>query len=306
MEHFNDEFAPHGASQFGSSVSREFLQQVCDPCFEHMLTSYGDDLLPLGAEPAGRSASRELLRQVCEPFWGQMLVAMQSALQNQQQFQDHWGQPHHDYSAAKKTEGASNQSAEHMVTMPFQGLMRNLPKADGAVRQRGQDEESTETDECSAFATLFSCTSSEGNGCDSLDEQRHVLEAPPNQPLTNASLEVPVDSDKSVMVCRHWKAKGWCRLESSCKFQHPDNKRGTKVPKSGPNAGSKAACPGIATDSLSSDVPVPLAIGAGRRTRKSRARCAEKQKRVAGTDELLQAHHVQPQVEPVATYASVI
>eukprot|EP00929_Paragymnodinium_shiwhaense_P008920 TRINITY_DN112909_c0_g1_i1.p1 TRINITY_DN112909_c0_g1~~TRINITY_DN112909_c0_g1_i1.p1 ORF type:complete len:518 (+),score=71.71 TRINITY_DN112909_c0_g1_i1:72-1625(+) len=34
-------------------------------------------------------------------------------------------------------------------------------------------------------------------------------------------------AEKSVMVCRHWKSKGWCRLEDSCKFLHPQHKRGT-------------------------------------------------------------------------------
>lgn len=34
------------------------------------------------------------------------------------------------------------------------------------------------------------------------------------------------DQEKSVMVCRHWKSKGWCRLEDNCKFLHPEHKRG--------------------------------------------------------------------------------
>jgi len=35
-----------------------------------------------------------------------------------------------------------------------------------------------------------------------------------------------LELDKSSMVCRHWKSKGWCRLEEKCKFLHPENKRG--------------------------------------------------------------------------------
>merc|ERR1719262_660664 len=34
------------------------------------------------------------------------------------------------------------------------------------------------------------------------------------------------DQEKSVMVCRHWKSKGWCRMEDNCKFLHPEHKRG--------------------------------------------------------------------------------
>merc|ERR1719215_2124832 len=37
--------------------------------------------------------------------------------------------------------------------------------------------------------------------------------------------------DKSIMVCRHWKSKGWCRMEDKCKFLHPDHKRGSGTRK---------------------------------------------------------------------------
>lgn len=32
------------------------------------------------------------------------------------------------------------------------------------------------------------------------------------------------------MVCRHWKTKGWCRLEAACKFLHPEEQRGSAAP----------------------------------------------------------------------------
>jgi len=35
------------------------------------------------------------------------------------------------------------------------------------------------------------------------------------------------EEDKSTPVCRHWKSKGWCRLSESCKFLHPEQRRGT-------------------------------------------------------------------------------
>jgi len=31
---------------------------------------------------------------------------------------------------------------------------------------------------------------------------------------------------KSSQVCCHWKNKGWCRYQASCKFMHPEHKRG--------------------------------------------------------------------------------
>jgi len=36
--------------------------------------------------------------------------------------------------------------------------------------------------------------------------------------------------EKSAMVCRHWKSKGWCRMEDACKFLHPEHKRGATAP----------------------------------------------------------------------------
>mmetsp|Transcript_10916 Transcript_10916/g.29059 ORF Transcript_10916/g.29059 Transcript_10916/m.29059 type:complete len:331 (+) Transcript_10916:112-1104(+) len=32
--------------------------------------------------------------------------------------------------------------------------------------------------------------------------------------------------ERSAMVCCHWKNKGWCKFQDTCKFQHPDHKRG--------------------------------------------------------------------------------
>ncbi|CAK0836728.1 unnamed protein product [Prorocentrum cordatum] len=52
--------------------------------------------------------------------------------------------------------------------------------------------------------------------------------------------DAPLDADRSVMVCRHWRSKGWCRLEGGCKFLHPDGKRGT-APKKGGGAARDGA-----------------------------------------------------------------
>jgi len=32
--------------------------------------------------------------------------------------------------------------------------------------------------------------------------------------------------EKCSMVCCHWKNKGWCKYQDTCKFQHPDHKKG--------------------------------------------------------------------------------
>merc|ERR1719240_164786 len=96
------------------------------------------------------------------------------------------------------------------------------------------------------------------------------------------------DSEKSLMVCRHWKTKGWCRLEGNCKFLHPEHKRGIAAPK-GCGGGSinngdmsKAACPGMSTTSgLPEDAPSAAALSRrkkrGGRNRSNKVNQAELQ-----------------------------
>mmetsp|Transcript_104577 Transcript_104577/g.207649 ORF Transcript_104577/g.207649 Transcript_104577/m.207649 type:complete len:512 (-) Transcript_104577:78-1613(-) len=57
-------------------------------------------------------------------------------------------------------------------------------------------------------------------------------------------IDMDAELDKSIMVCRHWKSKGWCRLEDRCKFLHPENKRGGGTARNkGSGAGSNADRP---------------------------------------------------------------
>lgn len=51
-------------------------------------------------------------------------------------------------------------------------------------------------------------------------------EAPGGGPQGDDALGL---GEKSQMVCRHWKTKGWCRMEGQCKFLHPEHKRGSGV-----------------------------------------------------------------------------
>lgn len=80
----------------------------------------------------------------------------------------------------------------------------------------GCEEDSTEADEEVAFGTLLSSTSSDMDILDALEKKSVTSEA--------------TCDDKSPMVCRHWKSKGWCRLGGDCKFLHPEHKRGITAP----------------------------------------------------------------------------
>jgi hypothetical protein len=46
-------------------------------------------------------------------------------------------------------------------------------------------------------------------------------------PSTVVSAVSPIEQGRmSHMVCCHWKNKGWCKFQATCRFQHPADKRG--------------------------------------------------------------------------------
>jgi len=92
----------------------------------------------------------------------------------------------------------------------------------------GFDEESTEASDSCAFASLLSIASSDSN-----DEMDFIERKSEGSELTS-------DVATSTMVCRHWKSKGWCRLESACKFLHPEHKKGVSAPSGADNAATPA------------------------------------------------------------------
>lgn len=75
-------------------------------------------------------------------------------------------------------------------------------------------------------------------------------------------------AEKSVMVCRHWKSKGMCKLGNSCKFLHPDHKRGSGMAAVGslPQRGGEG---GAGTDEASPEEAGGRSRRAGR-TRRGR------------------------------------
>merc|ERR1719502_1316402 len=72
------------------------------------------------------------------------------------------------------------------------------------------------------------------------------------------------------MVCRHWKSKGWCRLGSSCKFQHPEHKRGV----AGPGMRTTLSL----TEALCNDGREAAVAAAWQKKKKSKAKSAKDHK----------------------------
>eukprot|EP00419_Tripos_fusus_P015371 CAMPEP_0172745310 /NCGR_PEP_ID=MMETSP1074-20121228/137579_1 /TAXON_ID=2916 /ORGANISM="Ceratium fusus, Strain PA161109" /LENGTH=559 /DNA_ID=CAMNT_0013576453 /DNA_START=42 /DNA_END=1722 /DNA_ORIENTATION=- len=111
-----------------------------------------------------------------------------------------------------------------------------------------------------------------GEGCSAsaaaAPQSRRVLPETPE----GASPAGDGTDERSVMVCRHWKSKGWCRLEDACRFLHPEHKRGGTTTGGGGGAkkntssGNGAANGGSAAAAAAGGE----AKGPSRRTRRSR------------------------------------
>jgi len=228
--------------------------------------------------------SRELLRKVCEPFFEQMLTALQQALQQSQMHQ------------CDKEAQIMRTMSETTKSASFQSLF--CPTSYQTSRLEPMlDEESTEADDLGAFASLLSGPSSEGESIDAIEAkspQTDVVDPLAPSCASNEDSEQTSEPEKSTMVCRHWKSKGWCRLEHNCKFLHPEHKRGVAAPKgctgSSTNGGgiSRATHPGMSTilslsDAISVDGRVPSEPVARRKKRAGRDKCNQEQQLILGT-----------------------
>jgi len=157
--------------------------------------------------------SKEFLRSVCEPFFEQMLVAVQQAL-----------------------------VAQGQHAMPMQQMPCTYTNQQGQCRPC--DERSTEegsdivSDSGGAFSTIFSPHSG------LMTEQESVKFIGEFIPQPAKIIDETKDNERRSLqaqatVCRHWKSKGWCRMESNCKFLHPEHKRGVGASNGKPGGVSR-------------------------------------------------------------------
>jgi len=159
--------------------------------------------------------SKDFLRMVCAPYFEHMLEAVHQAVQQQQQQQQQ--------DAASAAAASTFQQCS-----PYEEALT-----------------SDEGESGGAFSTLFSADSTpgvasnvsaeqhfqnrvHGNMCrqsgssTAVDAAREGAKAHHQQVVSEAGH----GKEKAIMVCRHWKAKGHCRMEAECKFLHPEHKRG--------------------------------------------------------------------------------
>lgn len=211
-------------------------------------------------EPGQPMVSRAFLKAVCEPFFEEMLTAVHEAVEqhlrnevlpeDQVQNMDQRGNSCH----------GSYQKACQLDPLP------------------DVEEGSTDMEESSAgagaFASLLSGPTSEDDSSDVVVIKPDTEDDACWKALPDNNSEA-TDCDKSTMVCRHWKSKGWCRLESNCKFLHPENKRGVSASKGGSKSSAINGCisgaevSGITAIERPADHLPPAPTG-GRRKRRNR------------------------------------
>jgi len=160
--------------------------------------------------------SPELMRTVCMPYFEQMCssVSMQQLPAKSVASQDELRamcEPYFDEMVNALHQNISQSTSDSCFQPVFYPMMPYFR----------MDDQSTDADDSCAFTSLFSGASSESP-----------------RSLRSEVSQTPGDVGKSTMVCRHWKSKGFCRLESKCKFLHPEHECGIDV--AGDNGG--AAC----------------------------------------------------------------
>lgn len=150
--------------------------------------------------------SPELMRTVCMPYFEQMCCSVSMQM------------PAKSVASHDELRAMCEPYFDEMVNALHQSI---CPSTRGSCFQPvfypmmsyfRMDDQSTDADDSCAFTSLFSGASSESP-----------------RSLRSEVSETLGDVGKSSMICRHWKSKGFCRLESKCKFLHPEHKCGIDV-----------------------------------------------------------------------------
>jgi len=181
-----------------------FLQDACNPIWEQLLVRVAShaDILE-ATQPAVR---HQLIQTLCQPFFENAVETMCRDIGKY---------------------GLSSISGVDPQQMRKAALEEDKPSLNLRCSLGLWEEESTDADNDSAFASLFS---SDGEDCDVESRREDELRSSRCTAGLVSSYETdsepPQDAEKSQMVCRHWKSKGWCRYGCECKFLHPEEKRG--------------------------------------------------------------------------------
>jgi hypothetical protein len=187
-------------------ISHELITALVEPCLKQICCNVNSHVFAQQI-PMETIASREWLRMMCAPLFEEVVTAVQYSIVQQTDVK-------HPIAEAMQAQsmnlpGVLNMNIPGVCTFPLYDTTPGFHL----------DDESTEASDSCAFASLFTIASSEGESSDAIEGKSETSEPPNND-------------DKTIMVCKHWKSKGWCRLGSNCKFLHPEHKRGCCTPSS--------------------------------------------------------------------------
>lgn len=210
--------AQEDAMEPETAMSQQALRSLCEPLFGQVLTALEHGLAVALKQAAPKDQGNVLA--IAAPFFDQMAAALPQAVAAMQPKEPP------PVPAAQSTAVPMQQRTKLCARAPaFQPTFQVSMQV-----SRSPDEESTEAEENSAFTSLLSGPSASEAG--SIDSESKGLDTNNvSSPQLNDAADCP-DGDKSITVCRHWRSKGWCRLHetNTCKFAHPENKRGVAVP----------------------------------------------------------------------------
>lgn len=208
-----------------------------------------------GLDGAAGGLTMDILRRVCEPYFEHMLLALHSVLLAQ-------------HAAAQSAQSASPYSTQCGVEEAAEPAFGSCFQTTQIDRLSEEQVEADDMEPC-AFSSVLVDNSSWNN-------TPQTVSSTPAAQQTDSAKQVstngkPKDPEKSpgstIIVCRHWKSKGWCRMESACKFAHPEHKCGVGV--AGPKGASGAQ--GDGHNSNSSDDGA-TAGDAAKKSRKRRSK----------------------------------
>jgi len=151
--------------------------------------------------PSQATLSPELMRSVCTPYFEEMCCSV-----SMQQMPAKFVASHDELRAMCEPYFDQMVNALHQSISQSTSDSRFQPVFYHMMPYCRMDDQSTDADESCAFSSLLSGASSESPRSEDSETSGHV--------------------EKSTMVCRHWKSKGFCRLESKCKFLHTEHKCG--------------------------------------------------------------------------------
>jgi len=229
-----------------SVPSLDFLRMVCEPCFEQICCI---------AQQMGVCAtvSHEELRTMCEPCFEQVITSLQQTCMTSSEMLQAMCNPFFEEMISALQETLQQNALQQHFNNQCQS-MQNVPYSSHGIWFQPvyyPDKQLPNFDEASTDAD------DSGAGGDAIVSKSDDSES-------------TSDPERSIMVCRHWKSKGWCRLESKCKFLHPEGKCGISA------NGLHAACTDL-VDANSGDLPEMTVSAARRKKRKEKNRFTRRQ-----------------------------